>query len=241
MPSTPLTGDAFTAVKLGRMSRLVVEQFQDHMRAGKLNDGDKLPPERDLAAMFGVGRNTMREALRELGLLGLVTSRHGEGTFVTIPSATDLAAPFRAVIELSITATDSVMEFRYAFEPGVSALAAQVINDDGHTALHQALTQFELCIDNADSSAAAILTAHQADMNFHRAIAHSTGNPIINAVYDAMDSLLSGSRTQIDSRTYLPTSSQARGHRRIYEAICAGDPQDAAREMAQHLNDVSRT
>ncbi|WP_155946460.1 FadR/GntR family transcriptional regulator [Mycobacterium sp. URHD0025] len=239
MPSAAMTGDEFVSVKLGRMSRLVVEQFQEHMRMGKLTAGDKLPPERELSTMFGVGRNTMREALRELELLGMVTSRHGEGTFVAVPSPADVAAPFRAVIELSSAAEDSVMEFRHAFEPGVAALAAKVITDDARQTLLEALTRFESCVDAADAASAAILEAQAADAAFHRTIAHATANPTVIAVYDAVDSLLSGSRVQLDSRTYQPTSSQARGHRLIYEAITAGDPQRAALEMRQHLEDVS--
>ena len=85
----------FTAVKLGRVSRQVVQQFQAQVRSGKLHPGDKLPPERELAVQFGVGRNSIREALRELDLLGIVESRHGEGTFVANPSAEAIMAQAR--------------------------------------------------------------------------------------------------------------------------------------------------
>src|ERR1700761_2549156 len=102
------SGGEFTTVRAERVSRQVVEQFRARVRAGDLRPGDKLPPERDLAGQIGGGRNSIREALRELDWLGLWESRHGEGTFVASPSAETLVAPFRAVIELSDSAAESV-------------------------------------------------------------------------------------------------------------------------------------
>jgi GntR family transcriptional repressor for pyruvate dehydrogenase complex len=124
----------------------VVHQFQQMMRDGVLSQGDRLPSERELAEQFNVSRNSVREALRELDLLGLVESRHGEGTFVRRPTPSQLMAPFRAVIELSTPAVDSVLEFRMVFEPGVAALAAANLTELGEGQLREALEAFERAV-----------------------------------------------------------------------------------------------
>lgn len=224
---------SFTAVTLGRAYRQVVEQFRQQIRAGNLRPGDKLPPERELATQFGVGRNSIREALRELDLLGLVESRHGEGTFVAAPSAETLMAPFRAVIELSGTASDSVMEFRRAFEPGIASLAAKNITEASAQLLHTAVVEFEDRVRNGSPDVEA------ADVDFHLMIGQVTGNPTVIGVHSALYALLKDFRSRLDRSSYEPTDSAVAGHRLIYEAIVAGDPAAAAAAMQGHLDDVS--
>ncbi|MDT0306466.1 FadR/GntR family transcriptional regulator [Streptomyces sp. DSM 44917] len=225
----------FTAVRLGRVSRQVVEQFQRQLREGNLRPGDRLPPEREMAAQFGVGRNSVREALRELDLLGLVESRHGEGTFVSAPSPEALMTPFRAVIELSSTAAGTVMEFRRAFEPGVAALAATNLTDAGRDRLHAALTDFETRVTQG------VTEVERADADFHLMTGHATENAAVIGVHTALYTLLRDVRSRVTSARYGPSDSAVAGHRLIYEAILARDPEAAAREMRAHLDDVSET
>jgi GntR family transcriptional regulator, transcriptional repressor for pyruvate dehydrogenase complex len=225
----------FTAVKLGRVSRQVVEQFQAQVRSGKLHPGDKLPPERELAVQFGVGRNSIREALRELDLLGIVESRHGEGTFVANPSAEAIMAPFRAVIELSSTAADSVMEFRRAFEPGIAALAAQNASEAELELLQAALIEFE----DRVARQAADADIQSADADFHLMLGHATRNPTVFGVHSALYALLRDFRSKLDRSSYAPSDRAVAGHRRIYEAVLARDPDAAAGAMKDHLDDVS--
>lgn len=224
---------AFTAVKSDRAYRQVVTQFQGQVRAGNLLPGDKLPPERELAVQFGVSRNSIREALRELDLVGLIDSRHGEGTFVAAPSPETIAKPFRAVIELSSTASESVMEFRRAVEPGVAALAAKNITEDGTTSLHAALIDFEEAVQEGRSD------AREADANFHLMTGQVTGNPTVIGVHSALYSLLKDFRASLNQSSYQPSDCAVSGHRRIFDAIVAGDGEAAARAMREHLDDVS--
>lgn len=227
------TPPAFTAVKSDRAYRQVVTQFQAQVRAGNLHSGDKLPSERELAVQFGVGRNSIREAMRELDLLGLVDSRHGEGTFVAAPSAETIAKPFRAVIELSSTASDSVMEFRRAVEPGVAGLAAVNVTDEGIEDLRAALVDFESAVHEGRAD------ARDADANFHLMTGKVTGNPTVIGVHSALYSLLKDFRASLSPSSYDPTDCAVAGHRKIFEAIVAGDRDAAARAMREHLDEVS--
>lgn len=227
------TGPSFTAVTLGRAYRQVVDQFQEQVRAGKLRPGDKLPPERELATQFGVGRNSVREALRELEMLGLVASRHGEGTFVASPSAEALMVPFRAVIELSSTASDSVMEFRRAFEPGIAALAAENVTEESARLLHAALVEFEDRVRNGSPDVEA------ADADFHLMTGQVTGNPTVIGVHSALYALMKDFRSRLNRSSYAPADSAVAGHRLIYDAIVAREPAAASAAMREHLDDVS--
>lgn len=222
----------FRQVSSRRISRQVVTQFQGMMREGVLSAGDRLPTERDLAEQFQVSRNSVREALRELDLLGLVESRHGEGTFVRAPGPADLMAPFRAVIELSMPAAESVMEFRMAFEPGVASLAAANLTPAGEDLLVQALDRFERALTSE-------ARAETPDADFHLAVARVTGNPTVIAVHAAVYELLHDMRSRLAPSSYEPHDKSATGHRALTEAILARDPDRAGQVMRDHLADVA--
>lgn len=228
-----VTRPSFTAVKHARASRQVVMQFQDQLRAGNLQPGDKLPPEREMAIQFGVSRNSIREAMRELVLLGLVDSRHGEGTFAAAPSAENIATPFRAIIELSSTASDSIMEFRRAVEPGVAELAAKNITEEGAELLRGALLEFEEAVRNDDPDVTAV------DANFHLVTGQVTGNPTVIGVHSALYVLLKDFRRNLNRSSYQPSDCAVAGHRLIFDAIVAGDRRGASKAMSDHLDNVS--
>lgn len=217
----------------GRVSRQVVQQFQDLIRRGELSAGDRLPAERELAERFGVGRNSIREALRELDMIGLVESRHGEGTFVRTPDPGQLMAPFRSVIELSAPAAESVLEFRLTFEPGVAALAARKVTDPSRQRLGAALEEFEASLTPRGTR------TEQADAAFHFAIAQATGNPTVVAVHRALLELLTAFRSTLTHAAYQPNRQIAAGHRELYEAIAARDEDRARAVMQAHLASVA--
>ena len=222
----------FRQVSSERISRQVVQQFQQMMRDGVLSQGDKLPAERELAEQFNVSRNSVREALRELDLLGLIESRHGEGTFVRQPTASQLMAPFQAVIELSAPAVHSVMEFRMTFEPGVASLAAANLAPAGEEQLQAALDAFERAVNDGGP-------VESLDADFHLAVAQATGNPAVIAVHGAVDELLRGMRSRLARSSYHPHDKSVAGHRALFDAILARDPDRAGRAMREHLVDVA--
>ncbi|MDT0269841.1 FadR/GntR family transcriptional regulator [Streptomyces sp. DSM 44915] len=229
---TVRTARGFRQVSSERISRRVVQQFQQMMREGELRHGDKLPAERELAEQFSVSRNSVREALRQLDLLGLVESRHGEGTFVRQPTASQLMAPFQAVIELSSPAVDSVMEFRMAFEPGVASLAAANLTVEGQEHLTAALLAFERAVEEGGP-------VETVDSDFHLAVARATRNTTVLAVHTAVYELLRDMRTRLDRSSYHPHDKTVAGHRAVYDAVVARDPELAGRVMRAHLVDVA--
>jgi GntR family transcriptional repressor for pyruvate dehydrogenase complex len=210
----------------------VVEQFREMLAMGRLVPGQRLPNERDLADMFGVSRNSIREALRQLEMLTIVDSRRGDGTYVREVDVERLMAPFGAVIASSATATGDVLEFRRTFEPDVAALAARKVDDDGRALLQRALREFEHAVESGGAEA--------ADVEFHFAVAKSTRNSVVIEVQRALLEVMAHFRTHLDPSSYAGGEAAAEGHRAIVAAIAAGDP-DAARQAAsEHVEVIAR-
>src|SRR5690606_31601677 len=192
-----------------RVSSSVVEHLRRMLTDGRLSPGDRLPAERDLAEQLGVGRTSIREALRELAMLGLVEARRGAGTFVRRADPTSLMAPFRTVISLSDAAVEDVMEFRRAFEPEVAALAAANADDERLAELQRALRRF-------DDALTADGRPHTADVDFHEAVARCTGNPLVIGVQHALAQLFAELRSRLSEVTYRPENRVARGHQAVF-------------------------
>jgi GntR family transcriptional repressor for pyruvate dehydrogenase complex len=228
------TPDAATATGDGRVSSSVVDHLRRTITDGRLAPGDRLPAERELADRLGVGRNTIREALRELTMLGLVESRRGAGTFVRAADPSSLMAPFQTVISLSDAAVEDVLEFRRAFEPEVAAMAAANADDDGIAQLQGALRRFD---DALETEA----RPHAADVDFHEAVARCTGNPLVIAVQHALAQLFAELRSRLTDTSYDPGNRVARGHQALFGAIVAGDGESARDVMRQHLDEVERS
>lgn len=216
---------------MDRLSRQVVAQVQEMISRGDLRAGDRLPTERQLAEDLGVGRNSVREAIRELDALGLIESRRGEGTYVREFDAAALMAPFRSVIALSTTAPTAILEFRATLEPEVAALAAQKLSEEGGALLANALEQFERAVSEGRS-------AVDADTSFHLAVARAAGNPALVAVHEALLELLADFRYRLDRKSYRPSAPTLVDHRKILEAILERDPERARAATREHLRHV---
>jgi GntR family transcriptional repressor for pyruvate dehydrogenase complex len=215
----------------------VMDTLTEMIRRRELVPGDRLPPERDLAEQLGVGRNSVREAIRQLALVGLIEARQGGGTYVLDPSAAALARPFRNVVELSTARPREILEFRVVFEPLVAGLAAQRARHDpaGLRALAESLELFEEAVGTDPERAL------RYDGWFHARLAECTGNLIVLAVQHALVELLEGFRRRdLVDGSYDPSVGAVRGHRTIYEAVAAGDVAAAAAAMTQHLEHVAR-
>jgi GntR family transcriptional repressor for pyruvate dehydrogenase complex len=234
MSSQP-TLDGISRVESGRVSSLVAQQLEELVRSGQIAVGDRLPPERTLAEMFGVGRNSVREALRELETRGLLERRQGHGTRVRDAEVSDILAPLRAVITLSGTAVDHVIEFRRTFEPSVSALAARNLTPASAQGLTESFRSYREAIQTRGGAASAPM---RADADFHRAIAVATGNPIVVALHEALDEMLVDFRARLVESSYHASRRVARGHREILDAILSGDADGAWAATSAHLTAV---
>ena len=224
----------FRPVHATPLSHGVVAEFERLIAAGEFAPGDRLPSERELAQLLGVGRNSVREALRQLELLGLIVSRRGDGTYIREGDVSRLLGPFRLAVAASPATAATVLEFRRTFEPDVAALAARNLDDSGVQHLVAALHRFERAVDDRDHP-------READSDFHAAIALATRNPVVIAVQQALSSMLGDFRERLAASSYDATRRAARGHQAIFGAIVARDCDGAREVMLAHLDSVEAT
>src|SRR3954468_11157609 len=116
-----VTRDALPDQIAQRLIALITER--------SLKPGDRLPPQRELAATMGVSRSSLREALRALAMLGVAEMRQGDGTYLTSLQPDKLLRPVGLVLALSDSGLTELFEARKLVEPGLAKLAAQRITD----------------------------------------------------------------------------------------------------------------
>jgi DNA-binding FadR family transcriptional regulator len=211
---------------------VTVERLATAIRLGAVPD--RLPPERELAAMLRVSRTTLRDALQALADAGFITTRRGRGggTFVRyrLPADQDAQAVARSMGETLTQALD----YRRIIEPGAAALAASTPlspAEQGYLTgcLAEVAGAGEVAGDRRDA------VRRRADSRLHLAIASVTGNaPLIAAVAD-VQGRLSGLLELIPVLRHNIAHSDAQ-HAEIVAAIVAGDRDRAGATMAQHCD-----
>jgi GntR family transcriptional repressor for pyruvate dehydrogenase complex len=215
------------------VSRLLLAQI----REGEWKPGDKLPSVVELSASFGVGRSTVREALSALKATGWLDIRHGGGTFVKkeLPSERSAQAdPFKEAASIM-----ELLEVRKVLEAGTATLAARNRTDEDLEALRAVLVTMRQALENDDTAA-----GEQADVSFHAAIAAASHNSLLESLMDSLAERLG--RTIGQTRElwfYQETSTAARlleEHHAIYDAIAAGNEEEASRLIGTHLAKVEK-
>ena len=224
IPFGTVTRDALPDQIAARVIALITER--------ELKPGDRLPPERELAATMGVSRSSLREALRALALVGVMEMRQGDGTYLTSLEPEALLRPVALVLSLSDSGLAELFEARKLVEPGLAALAAARIDDEAAA---------ELCA-RADASAAALDDAEAfmwADIELHALIAKAAENAVLRRLLDSIASMGIASRRRTGRLAEVREQS-ALDHREIAAAIAAHDAPAAQAAMLRHLENVER-
>jgi GntR family transcriptional repressor for pyruvate dehydrogenase complex len=212
------------AVVADRLERLIAD--------GELLDGSRMPSERSLAELLGVSRTSVREAVRELWLKGLVDRRQGQGTFVT--SARTLKDAFLSHVHDRVADAEltviNVMDYRAALEPPIAARAAERAGPADVSALQKILSDME-------AARSARRTA-ELDAAFHHAVAHATANPLLMQVVEFSSAWLNSTRREA-LQSPRRRAMSIRSHGAVVRAIIARDPEAAAAAMTQHIKEVS--
>ena len=235
--------DSHTSVKLrgfrvvrpeknGLTAEQVVIQVRDMIREGKLRPGDRLPPERDLAKRLGISRASLRHGLRFLAAIGVLTSRHGSGTYIADgPPALD-SEPLRMLAELHRFTPDEMFEARKLLEVGLAGLAAKNATDE-----HLATMAEEVAEMYATLSDPQEYLVH--DIRFHRAVAAASANQILAALMNMVSTAMyERRRATVERATDLMESAEF--HRKIYRLIRARKPEEARAAMSEHLELAQR-
>ena len=222
----------FHAVRRTKASREIVGQVQGMIAGGHLKAGDRLPPERELAHLFGVGRCTLREAVRVLESLGYVEVRAGEGTFLTEFKAATTQENLPTEIFSKWSTQLNLFELRAVLEPGLASLAARRATPDQLTKMREVLEEQALQVQRGDSGM-------KEDAIFHRLIAEATGNPALIEIMETLTHVLQETRHASLQRDGRPMRS-LKQNTLILAAIEARNPAVAARRMRSHIQSLKR-
>lgn len=225
-PSTPAV--AMRPMQRSRLYEQIVERLLALIKELELVAGDRLPPERELAASIGVSRASVRQALVVLEVQGLVEVRHGEGAVLleTRPDSAVLAAARAHTRRLP-----EVIEAREALEVKLAALAAERRTDEDIERIDAALAGMERDIDAGGRGL-------EGDELFHGAVTAAGRSGLLADLMSEISTSIRESRIESLSQDDRPRQSLA-SHRQIAEAIRAGDAEAAADAMAEHIRLVS--
>ena len=211
--------------------RLLTDQAAELLRArivsGEWEVGAKLPGETTLAAQLGIGRSTIREAVRTLAGLGMLESRQGAGVFLRSTTPPD---QWPRVLEAE--AILHVVEVRNAVEIEAARLAAQRRDAVDVAALRQALDGRTAAAHSGDAAFV------DADIAVHRAVVDAAHNPVLSELFETFVPRL---RAALIAVLDLHPHSQpdADEHRMLVDAIEAGDAEAAVRISRAHLDDMA--
>lgn len=220
-----------------RAQDAVADVLRRRIMLGGFDPGDKLPTERELAAVLEVSRNTVREAVRLLQAEGIVSTSRGRSGGTRVTAGTELSAEARERLAGDFSARLAAhMEYRFLLEPAAAALAAARATPADVTRITAALTE-----------PAADLTAyHRADTALHLAIAQASHNTVLaDAIAAARAHMFADTNVlwlHTDwQRIYGVDMSLAEAmqhdHAPIVQAIAAHDEDRARRAMLNHLEE----
>jgi GntR family transcriptional repressor for pyruvate dehydrogenase complex len=211
-----------------RLYEQVAEQISDWIAENGLREGDRLPPERELAARLGVSRATLSQALVALEVVGVVAVRHGDGTVLTDAVG---SAKITDAIRAHADRLPEIIEARDALETKLAALAAVRRTAEDLSRIRSALDDMERDIESGGRGV-------DGDERFHGAVTAAAHSPLLAQMMDTISELIRETRIESLSQPGRPRDSLA-GHRRIADAIEAGDIAVAASAMHDHVGMVS--
>jgi len=220
----------FKPVKKTRIHEEIVFKIKDMIEQGKLNTGDQLPTERELAEAFKVSRPSVREALRALESQGFLESRQGDGTYVSQQPIELIIEPFASVIIKEKFNQLELFEMRRLIEPQLVYLAAQ-------RATPAEIAEMEQLVDIQEQELARTEPGPTPEKTLHDLLFKAAKNKIVMSIMDSLMDSLAESRDKYLQLEGRPEKSLAR-HKEILAAVKMGDSELAANIMREHLEET---
>lgn len=209
-----------------RVCELVANHLIQQISDRRLKPGDPLATERELTRAYGVGRSSVREALRILESKGLIRSA-GKGAFAVAEYANPLQHSVRLLLALQEIALPELFEVRKILEVEAAGLAAVRRTDEDVAEMARRIEEMTEGLSSQERYIA-------SDLQFHLAIAAATRNRIALHVMQAIRDPLHRALASIFQIPGSPQQSLAQ-HREILRAIAAGNQEDARQRMREHL------
>jgi len=224
----PMNSSIFKPIDEKRtISEKIVDQITKLVVTGNLKVGDKLPPERELAEMLGVGRSSLREALRSMINMGLLAVKHSEGTYIKKADANSLKPYFQWNIMLENSTLDDLIEARELIELNVVTKAAERRTSEDMRKLEETIKNMK---ENTDDRK----TLVDYDIEFHRMLVEIAGNSIMLSMIEIIRSAMEVWFSYVLSYTKNVTDT-IEEHTAIMNAVGTGDGEKARMLLKDHL------
>jgi len=220
-------------IKRTTITERAVEEIKQYLLSGDLKPGDKLLTETEFSEQLGVGRSTVREAIRTLQAKGYVELRPGRGAFAVITSKEDELSLKDTAIQYFRSNQGSLKDFlevRSLIEPYAASLAAARADQDICQTLQNIHSRFCLAADrHADHAELA-----QLELEFHSAIVSASGNKMLSSIFRQLCRTFSV-YSENSFSAHNSVEATVKEHTNIIEAILRHDSLAAEQEMRTHI------
>jgi GntR family transcriptional regulator, transcriptional repressor for pyruvate dehydrogenase complex len=225
------------SIQIGRVlvpkaSDLLAARIREQVLSGIISEGQALPTERDLVAETGLGRGTIREALRILENQGFIVTRTGRngGSVVRRPGRASVEDSIGIFIRGQQLRLAALLEAREALEPAAARLAASHRTDGDLAKLSELQAQLSRAVHCKDVPAYLL-----ANVNWHLAVVHASGNELLITFMTAIAQAVHAATEADNFNSDAVREATLRAHERIMDAIVACDPDAAERRMRRHV------
>lgn len=226
-------------VQVPRISDAVAASLERRILEGSLKPGDRLPPERELAAELGVSRPSLREAIQKLASKGLVQSRQGGGTYVTDSLNSTFFDPWRDMLGNHPNLREDMLEFRRMAEGQAAEWAAERATEADLQRLDQAFEALRAAFAGDDTE-----QCSAADIDFHQAIGDAAHNALLGHLSAALLRLMHDNiRLNLGELKSVPAAGALlmSQHGAIHAAIRDRKPAVARAAAETHIDFVRET
>jgi len=210
----------------------IARKLVAYLLSGTVQPGEKIPSERRLAEVFGVGRSIVREALKSLTLLGLVEVRQGDGTYLKRPDSELLPQAIEWGLLLGVKRTTDLVEVRRHLEVICAGLAAERRDETALADLRSLLGKMRAAGRDANSFV-------EADIAFHLRLAQAAENQALSEILSSIRSLLRVWIARVIGAAG-DSSPSYEEHVPILEAVERGDAAAAREAMEVHMARASK-
>ena len=225
--------DEMRPVARTSLSDEIVSQIIDLISRDVLKPGERLPSERELCKQFGVGRSSVREALRGLSVMGILDGRVGDGTFVSDNNEKYLENAVQWSLLLDRKKIQDLIETRLVLESQTAFLAAQRASSENINEIERMLQGMKASIQKPEKYL-------EFDVQFHLTIAQATQNSIL---YNLLNMTRSYLQTWIKGSLDEPSAPKVeqraklsvREHQKILQPLRKGDANETQQAMRQHI------
>lgn len=210
--------------------RKTIDYILDLIRGGMLRVGDKLPTERSISEKLGISRNTVREALRGLEILGIVNGKQGSGNYLTDNISESIAKAMDIMLLMNSTSKEEICSFRRSMEKTVcNYLIARGCSSDNKLKIVAALNRLKESEGTSDRT--------EADRDFHYSLIDATENSFwitfMNAVSAVYKRWIDDFLTTADHEVLMKLQD---AHERMVQGIITGDVDFCFRAIDDHYD-----